>query len=232
MRLVKSAWERKEFRRFPLQKLCYSTLRADFPLTAQIVVRLIAKVSDAYKLDQKVQREFRPHGSISYDLRVLSWNMSKETVSIWSLDGGLSIPFVCGEHHRELLNFQRGETDLVYRDKEWFLFTTVHQTLGGLRGFLLEFAPQASVASPSTVHSGSSESRAVRRFSYRDNPHVDAHPLDRLALLLIRHVNRRRRKERRFATDVNHQISKKIVGAAKRTECRIALRISKAPAVG
>jgi putative transposase len=123
--LSKSAWERKEFRRFPLQKLCYSTLRADFPLTAQIVVRLISKVSDAYKLDQKVQREFRPHGSISYDLRVLSWNMSKETVSIWSLDGRLSISFVCGGHHRELLNFQRGETDLVYRGKEWFLFTTV-----------------------------------------------------------------------------------------------------------
>ena len=29
------------------------------------------------------------------------------------------------EHHRELLNFQLGETDLVYRDKEWFVFTTV-----------------------------------------------------------------------------------------------------------
>jgi hypothetical protein len=82
----------------------------------------------------------------------------------------------------------------VSREPAFFSASTVHQTLGGLRGFLLEFAPQASVTSPSTVHSGSSESRAVRRFSYRDNPHVDAHPLDRLALLLIRHINRRKKE--------------------------------------
>jgi putative transposase len=36
-------------------------------------------------------------------------------------------------------------------------------------------------------------------------------------------IRKRRRKERRFATDVNHQISKKIVGAAQRTESGIAL---------
>jgi hypothetical protein len=37
-------------------------------------------------------------------------------------------------------------------------------------------------------------------------------------------MRRRRRKERRFATDVNHQISKKIVGAAKRTGCGIPVK--------
>src|SRR5208282_1325448 len=36
-------------------------------------------------------------------------------------------------------------------------------------------------------------------------------------------MRRRRRKERRFAADVNHQISKKIVAAAQRTESGIAL---------
>jgi putative transposase len=51
--------------------------------------------------------------------------MDKASASIWTLDGRQKIPFICGDHHRELLNFQRGETDLVYRDKEWFLFTTV-----------------------------------------------------------------------------------------------------------
>jgi putative transposase len=86
---------------------------------------LISKVSDAYKPDCKVQREFRKRGSINYDSRVLSWNVAKETASIWSLDGRLSMPFVCSDHHRKLLGFQRGESDLVYRDQEWFLFTTI-----------------------------------------------------------------------------------------------------------
>jgi len=44
--------------------------------------------------------------------------------------------------------------------------------------------------SPATVQSRSSEPLAVRGFSYRDNPHVDANPFKRLALFLIWHVNR------------------------------------------
>jgi putative transposase len=82
-------------------------------------------VADAYKIDQKTQRQFRPHGSICYDLRILSWNMEQNVASIWTLDSRQKIPFVCGDFHRDLLAFQRGETDLVYRGGEWFLFTTV-----------------------------------------------------------------------------------------------------------
>jgi putative transposase len=108
-----------------MHKSFYRTIRDEFVLSAQVVVRLNAKVADAYKTDQRAQREFRKHGSICYDPRILSWNMDKGFASIWTLDGRQKIPFVCGDHHRELLAFQRGETDLVYRNKEWFLFTTV-----------------------------------------------------------------------------------------------------------
>jgi len=90
-----------------------------------VVVRLNAKVADAYKLDQERKREFRPCGSIAYDLRILSWNQDKSVVNIWTLDGRQKIPFVCGDHHRNLLTFQHGESDLVYRDGQWFLFTVV-----------------------------------------------------------------------------------------------------------
>jgi putative transposase len=64
--------------------------------------------------------DFREMGSL-----LLSWNMAQSRVSLWSLDGRLDLPFVCGMRQRELLAFQRGETDLVYRDREWYLFTTV-----------------------------------------------------------------------------------------------------------
>jgi putative transposase len=221
--LSKSAWERKEFRRFPLQKLCYSTLRADFPLTAQIVVRLISKVSDAYKLDQKVQREFRPHGSISYDLRILSWNMSKETVSIWSLDGRLSIPFVCGEHHRELLNFQRGETDLVYRDKEWFLFTTVDVPDQKEREAIEWMGVDMGIVSIAETSDGARFAGSTVNSRRARNARLRRKLQKKATKSAKRLMRRRRRKERRFATDVNHQISKKIVGAAQRTESGIAL---------
>lgn len=35
------------------------------------------------------------------------------SVSLWTLDGRQSIRFVCGERQRELLAFQRGESDLA-----------------------------------------------------------------------------------------------------------------------
>jgi putative transposase len=123
--LSKKAWETQEFRQFPLHRAFYKEIRTTFDLTAQAVVRLIGKVANAYELDRDVRREFRKHGAIAYDARLLSWNMADSRVSLWSLDGRLDLPFVCGERQRELLAFQRGETDLVYRDEDWFLFTTV-----------------------------------------------------------------------------------------------------------
>ncbi len=221
--LSESAFESGEFRRFPLQKQFYSRLRTAFPLTAQIVVRLISKVSDAYKIDQKVKREFRLRGSISYDLRVLSWNMVKETVSIWGLDGRLSIPFFCGEHHKELLKFQRGETDLIYRNDEWFLFTTVDvpdqkedtvlEWIGVDMGIVsIAETSDGKKFSGSTINSKRSRNARLRRKLQKK--------CTRSAKRLLR---RRRRKEQRFARDVNHVISKKIVGDAKRTERGIAL---------
>jgi transposase len=40
--------------------------------------------------------------------------MHEPSVSIWTVDGRQSIPFVCGRRHWELLQTRRGETDLVY----------------------------------------------------------------------------------------------------------------------
>ena len=67
-----AAWQRKEFRRLPLQKLVYHDIKSSFRLGAQILVRCIAKVADAYKLDRKRQRSFQPHGAIAFDNRNLT----------------------------------------------------------------------------------------------------------------------------------------------------------------
>jgi predicted transposase len=47
------SWETKTFGQFKLHKLTYVETRSKFPLTAQVVVRCIAKVADAYKLDRR-----------------------------------------------------------------------------------------------------------------------------------------------------------------------------------
>src|SRR3990172_5162918 len=66
------AWEAQTFKQFELHRLCYRDIRAAFGLSAQVAVRVIAKVADAYKLDQHARRTFKPAGSIAYDDRILA----------------------------------------------------------------------------------------------------------------------------------------------------------------
>src|SRR5271157_2417631 len=222
-RLSELAWEAQQFGQYSMHKSFYRMIRDEFPLSAQVVVRLNSKVADAYKLDQRVQREFRKHGSISYDLRILSWNMDKSFASIWTLDGRHKIPFVCGDHHRELLRFQRGETDLVYRDKEWFLFTTVdvpdQQESNTLDWIGVDMGLVAIAQTSDGTRFAGSEVNGRRARNARLRRKLQKKGTKSAKRLM----RRRRRKERRFATDVNHQISKKIVGAAQRTESGISL---------
>ena len=116
------AWQTKTFRQFAIHKLTYQAVRETFHLAAQLAVRCIAKVADAYKLDRKTQRTFQPHGAVPYDDRILSYNLKGSEVSIWTLDGRQAITFVCGDRQRELLATQRGETDLALVCGKWYLF--------------------------------------------------------------------------------------------------------------
>src|SRR4051794_16103572 len=64
------AWDAHTFRQFPIHRLTYQSVRDTFGLAAQLTVRCIAKVADAYKLDRKIKRIFNPHGAIAFDDRI------------------------------------------------------------------------------------------------------------------------------------------------------------------
>src|SRR5205807_397463 len=102
----------------------YADTRTRSGLTAQLVVRVIAKVADAYKLDHSRQRRFAPFGSVAYDDRILRYR--QHSVSIWTIAGRQEISFACSERQHALLANQRGESDLVFRSDQWFLYATVN----------------------------------------------------------------------------------------------------------
>jgi predicted transposase len=81
------AWNTRTFGTFALQKLCYQEVRETFGLSAQMTVRALAKVGDAYKLDKRTKPAFRPLASIAYDDRILSFALRASSISIWTLDG-------------------------------------------------------------------------------------------------------------------------------------------------
>lgn len=68
------AWSQKVFPRFRIHKEVYYSHKSIFGLSAHVVALCIGKVADAYKVDRKTKRIFRPKASITYDSRLLSFN--------------------------------------------------------------------------------------------------------------------------------------------------------------
>ncbi|MDQ3250460.1 MAG: transposase [Chloroflexota bacterium] len=218
------AWDTQTFGQFSLHKLTYHPIREQFGLAAQIVVRCISKVADAYKLDKKTQRTFKPLGGIAYDDRVLNWRLPTHTVSIWTMDGGRQfVPFVCGEHQWQLLQNQQGETDLGYIDGEFYLFAVCNVDeptpldVEGVLGVDLGVA-NIAVDSDKTIHQG----KTVKNVRYR-NRQLRRKLQTKGTKSTRRLLKNRSKKEQRFATWTNHNISKDIVATAQDTGRAIAL---------
>ena len=74
--LAGEAFARKTANKMALQKLFYQTLRDRYGLSAQMAVRCIAQVSEAYKRDKSKRPHFRPLAAIPYDQRIRNrtWN--------------------------------------------------------------------------------------------------------------------------------------------------------------
>lgn len=217
------AWETRKFGRQALHELVYYDVKVRFGLGAQLAVRCIGKVKDAYKLDKDTQRTFKPTGAIPYDSRMLTYWHEQREVTIWTVDGRLTIPFACGEYHRALLQGQWGESDLVYRKGKFYLYATCE----------VEEAPQADVTGYLGVDLGikniASDSdgkrysggkvNGLRKRHFKIRQRLQGKGTKSAKRLLVK----RSRKEGRFAKDVNHVISKELVEKAKGTSRGIAL---------
>lgn len=219
--ISKQAWQTQTLGQYDLHHLCYRAVREKFKLTAQMAVRCIAKVADAYKLDRKVRRKFKPTGSLTYDDRILRW--MPDAVSIWTMDGRMTIPFVCGQHQRELLKTRQGESDLVlFRDK-FFLSATCEveeptpQDITGILGVDLG-VKNIAVDSDGEIHSASAinsvrhRHRRLRAKLQHKGTHAAKRRLKALA-----------GREARFAKWTNHNISKSIVAKVQGTRRGLAL---------
>lgn len=222
------AWEHRKFGQYALHKAVYHRIRAEFRLSAQMVVRAIAKVTDAYKLDQKRRRRFNARGAFPYDSRILSWRLKDRAsahVSIWTVGGRHSIPFVCGDRDWELLQTQSGESDLVYRDGTFYIFTACEveepepEDFGEFLGVDLG-VKNIAVDSDGEVYAPAHAHVNSVRHKYRRLRQKLQKKGTKSAKRLLK---KRRRKERRFAEDVNHCISKRIVVKAQGTGRGIAL---------
>ncbi|MEW6207305.1 MAG: transposase [Acidobacteriota bacterium] len=217
------AWKNQIFRQFEIHARAYADIRARFDLSAQVVVRCIGKVADAYKLDTKVFRKFKPLGAISYDDRILTWRTEHQFVTIWTVAGRLKIPYVCGRRQKELLRCRQGESDLVYHKGNFFLLAVcdipnptereVEDVLGVDFGI-------AELATDSDGHSYSGAKLEEKRKRYKQRR-------AEIQKVGTRSAHRKLQKlsghQRRYQRDVNHCISKEIAVCAERTNRAVAV---------
>ncbi|GGP06453.1 transposase [Nonomuraea glycinis] len=239
------AFEQRCFRTFDLRKHTYDQIKADFGLAAQAAQHVIKKVCDAYRTlhanlaagnlgkpgsPRRIKAEtkpisFRPLAAQPFDDRCLSWQHDARTVSIWTTARRLKgVAFTGSARQLALLAaHRRGESDLVCRDGMWFLHATVEVADAPIAvpdGFLGIDLGIANIATTSdgVRHSGKAL-KAVRHRHRQLRRRLQAKQTKSARRLL----KRRRRKEARFAANVNHVIAKSIVTEATRTGRGIAL---------
>lgn len=217
------AWQYRVFNQFGLHKLVYFNVKTTFSLTAQVVVRCISKVADAYKPDRRTKRIFQPHGSIAYDARILRWYVNKREVSIWTIAGRRRIPFLAGPRQLELLRQQRGESNLVLIDGRFYLFAAVEvetPTPIDVDDFLGVDLGIKNIA----VDSDGEFFTGGRVNGLRDRHARLRAKLQRKGTKAAKRLlKKRRHKESRFAAHINHCISKRLVEKAKDSGRGIAL---------
>jgi putative transposase len=220
--IAETAFREHTANKVRLQKLVYADIRATFGLSAQLTVRAISKVAEAYKRDKAIQPTFRPHGAIVYDQRILSWK-GLDRVSILTLAGRQIIPVVLDGYHRARLDRIRGQADLIYRDGQFYLAVVVDvpeppplQPDDWL-GVDLGIVNIAADSDGETYSGGHLNSLRKRHAKLRQRlQQTGTKSAKRL-------LKKRRRKEHRCATHVNHIISKRLVAQAQGTGRGIAL---------
>ncbi|WP_231995759.1 transposase [Mycobacterium sp. 852002-51163_SCH5372311] len=146
--------------------------------------------------------------------------------SIWTVTGRIrNIRIIAAVRDLALLRTRPiGETDLICRDNKWFLYATVQTPEAPqaepAKGFL---GVDLGIVNIATSSDGQRAAGArLNRYRKRQlnlRKRLQAKKTSSARRLL----KKRRRKEARYAADINHQVSKRIVAEAQRTGRGIAV---------
>jgi len=216
------AFAEKTANKVELQKLVYGELRTTYKLAAQLAIRCISKVVEAYKRDKSIQPTFKPEGAIVYDERVMSFK-GLMTVSLLTLSGRILIPFQIGGYQQARMDAIKGQGDLLYRKGTFYLAVTIDRlepppdetqgTLGVDLGII-------NLVTDSTGESFSGELVEANRKRH----HALRGRLQKRGTKdAKRHLKKLSGREARFKKNTNHVISKRIVQKAKQNSQALAI---------
>jgi IS605 OrfB family transposase len=216
------AYERRCASKIALQPFVYGTLRERFGLSAQMAIRAISKAVEAYKRDRRVHVKIDRHGAMVYDERIMSFK-GLTHVSLLCLTGREIVPIRYGAYQAARLDRAKGQADLIRRDGIFYLFVTIDlptpppvETEGAL-------GVDLGIVNIATDSDGNTYSSRHLNNLRRRQRRLRAKLSRKFTGSARRLYRRRRRKERCFATHINHCLAKEIVARAKDTRRAIAL---------
>lgn len=226
------AFELRSANKIELQKLFYKEIRETFDLSAQMTVRCIAQVCEAYKRDKNKQPKFRKYASMPFDQRMMSFK-GIDRVSLLALQGRVVVPFVMGKYQAERFTNTKGQCDLVLRkDGKWFLLVTIDlpdkspipatEFIGVDLGII-----NLATTSDGETFGGQGVERVRQKYSalrqtlqHKAAKQSQAGKRPRSVRRFTKQISK---KEQNFRKQTNHTIAKKLVKEATDTQRALAL---------
>lgn len=216
--ILAKALEAKVKNPLELHRLVYSTIRKDFPLSANLVVRAIRRVASA--LSEKKKRRSKPNmfrpASIEYDARIFSFWDADFRVTLTTVQGRKKAFLEIGEYQKKALSGQKPTyATLVKRGRDWYLNLVIEESdqssvTGGAMGIDLGLRNTAYTSS-GLAASGQ------QRQAFKKQIHKIRSSLQSKG---TRGARRKLRKlsgyERRRIRHENHTLSKQLVEEAQR----------------
>jgi putative transposase len=223
--LSELAYQKNLHRKYDIHHEGYDLIREETDLPSQHVINAIAKVGAAYVRDGSKWHKFKPYSSVRYDARTMKIGQDAYTVSLTVCPKGrITGQLQMSKAMRQRLNKANvGSAELIIRNDEFYLHFSVTETApdtdssGGSLGIDLG-VKRTAVGSNKKFYN--SKSVRHKKFCFkRTRKSLQANGSKSAKKALVRLSG----KERRFVTDVNHQISKQIAADAKANNQRIVL---------
>jgi len=226
------AWDAQEFNKVRLQRLCYDDVRHDFGLMAQHTIRAIAVVAASYKTERANMHTFRDDAAVVLDTPRL-YRIRHNRANVTTLDGRINVELGIGGHQRQMLKdaVKLAEADLI-RDRKgrWRLLVSAHYTDPPLME--ADGVVGVDLGRTDIAHTSDGVSFSGKQVTaVRDRYARVRRSIQRQASKGTRSTRRRARaiehrlsgRERRFQRDINHGISKRLMGQAQGNGHGIAL---------
>jgi putative transposase len=222
--LVPIVREHRVWNRVGLHQHAYRDLRQSTPLGSQMVCNAIFSVCKAYRAQRALGRIGRDEpvptlrfdrASVHYDKR--TYTIKANGVSLNTLKGRLSIPWILGTHQRRILQSGSAkEAELLLRDGQWFFNLVVQsedpqtRASGPVMGVDVGENTLAATSTGKVWGGESLRHRRDRDLALRARLQSNG---SQSARQKLRQVSG---KERRRVRHVNHETSKAIVQEALR----------------